>query len=263
MARVAGLLAADGPGSTAAPKARERVEDHALGWYQERWSRPASRSDGPRSAPREAHLARLKNARPAEHRAPVGRAMPASPRVRRAGAAAWCDVRDVALRRAGRAACGYFGLADLFGVSSTALPPRRRADAERLPAASRAEPPYRPPAPTPCRVGRRAPRDPRTGRLEVTPRVEFRRPAADPHPELPRPADGDGLPARAETDVAPRRSCCEVGAGRVAYLPPGTSTASVWEVLAVDHGRLLGELLYGGSTRGPARRGRGPGVLEA
>src|SRR4051794_906978 len=76
-------------------------------------------------------------------------------------------------------------------------PPRRRADAERLPAA-RGRPPPRPQAPAPGRPGRRAPGHPRDLAARCHAQDRVYPPTADAHPELPRPADGDGLSSRPE-----------------------------------------------------------------
>ena len=146
-----------------------------------------------------------------------------------------------------------FGLADLFGVSF-----RRRADGPMRNAYLRLE--------ADPRTGRRHPLlaglddAPRvihgTWRLEVTPTDRVRGPAADAHPELPRPADGDGLSARPEDRH--RRGVPARGRRR-----PG-------RLLPLGHRpRLLGgpgrrprpaarERRAVGDGRGAAGRGRGP-----
>ena len=185
-------------------------------------SRPASRSRwSTTGSSTQAHLAPVQDAHPAEHRRPVGRAMPAAPRVRRAGRRAGGDLRDVALRRVGRAAGGLRPGRPVRGLVPA---PRRRADAERLPAA-RGRPPHRPPAPAARRPRRRAPDHPRDLPARRHARARVRRPAADAHPELPRPADGDGLPARPE-DRRRRGRTCARSARAGSSTSPGTSTAS-------------------------------------
>ena len=62
--------------------------------------------DGARPAARRGAPGAVQDADPAEHRRALGRAVPAAPRVRRARRRPRGDVRDVALRRVGRAAHG-------------------------------------------------------------------------------------------------------------------------------------------------------------
>src|SRR5262249_21032392 len=127
-----------------------------------------------------------------------------------------------------------FGLADLLGVSF-----RRRADGPMRNAYLRLE--------ADPRTGRRHPlldgldEAPRiihgTWRLEVAPRVEF---AERPPPLTP---SSPALPMEMVYPRVPRTDVAEVylrqvGPGRVAYFPWDIDRA-FWEVLAVDHGRLL------------------------
>ena len=107
------------------PRAKEKVEDHALGWYQALDRGPDPVRDGPRPAPRRGPPGAAQDAHPAEHRRPVGRAMPAAPRVRRARRRARGDLRDVALRRAGRASGGLRPGGPVRGLVPTAAPTGR------------------------------------------------------------------------------------------------------------------------------------------
>ena len=119
--------------------------------------------DGPRPAARRRPSGPVQDAHPAEHRRPVGRAVPAAPRVRRPGRQSRGDLRDVALRRVGRAT---ERLRPGGPVRRLLSRPRPRADAERVPAA-RGRPPHGPAASDPGGPGRRAadhPRDLPAGR---------------------------------------------------------------------------------------------------
>ena len=105
LARVGpGLLAADRLVLRRRRRRRQKVEDHALGWYQALIEARIPFEMVHDRLLDAAHLAPVQDAHPAEHRRAVGRAVPAAPRVRRARRRARGDVRDVALRRVGRAA---------------------------------------------------------------------------------------------------------------------------------------------------------------
>ena len=151
-----------------------------------------------------------------------------------------------------------FGLADLFGVSFRR--PGRGADAERLPAA-RATTPHRPAHPL-------------LAGLEDAPRIihgdlagwtshrgRVPEPAADADPELPGPADGDGLPARPEDRRRRGVPRARSAPGRVVYFPWDIDRI-FWEVLAVDHGRCSATPCAWATRRGAAGRVTGPGVLD-
>jgi hypothetical protein len=238
------------------PRARERVEDHALGWYQALVEARIPFEMVHDRLLDEAHLARLKtlilpniaalsDEQCRQLRAFVGRG---------GGLVATyetslCDERGV--RRTD------FGLADLFGVSF-----RRRADGPMRNAYLQLE--------ADRRTGRRHPLlaglddAPRmihgTWRLEVAPRVEFGdRPLTliPSYPDLPMEMV---YPRAPRTDVA-EAYLREVGPGRVAYFPWDIDRA-FWEVLAVDHGRLLANAVRWATAEGPPVEVEGPGMLD-
>ena len=86
------------------------------------------------------------------------------------------------------------------------------------------------------------------------------RPAADAHPELSRPADGKGLPARPE-DRHRRGVPARDRPGRVVYFPWDIDRI-FWEVLAVDHGILLRNAVRWATNEEPPVQVTGPGVLD-
>jgi hypothetical protein len=150
-----------------------------------------------------------------------------------------------------------FGLAELFGVSF-----RRRAEGPMRNAylGLEADP----------RTGRRHPLldglddAPRiihgTWRLDVTPRVDFEaRPLTliPSYPDLPMEMV---YPRVARTDVA-EVYLRELGPGRVVYFPWNIDRV-FWEVLAVDHGRLLGNAVRWATAEDPPVEVEGPGVLD-
>ena len=111
------------------PRAREKVEDHALGWYQALVeARIPFEMVHDRLLDAE-HLRRVQDADPAEHRRALGRAMPAAPRVRRARRRAWWRRTRRRCTTSGANRRQDFGLADLFGVSfrGTARGPMRNS----------------------------------------------------------------------------------------------------------------------------------------
>ena len=184
--------------------------------------------------------------------------MPAAPRVRRAGRRARGDLRDVALRRVGRAARRTSAWRTCSGSRSAA-----RADGPMQNAYLRLE--------DDPRTGRRHPLlaglddAPRiihgTWRLDVTPSGRVRRPAADAHPELSRPADGEGLPARPEDRH--RRGVPARGRARAASsISPGTSTASSGRSWASTTACCSRNAVRWATDEEPPVEVKGPGVLD-
>ena len=104
-ARRAGLLAADRPGSTAGARTA-KVEDHTLGLYQALVEARIPFEMVHDRLLDDAASRAVQDARPAQYRRAVRRAVRAAPRIRRARRQPRGDVRDVAVRRVGRAAEG-------------------------------------------------------------------------------------------------------------------------------------------------------------
>ena len=96
-----------------------------------------------------------------------------------------------------------------------------------------------------------------TYRLDVTPNREFPHPPLTLDPELSRPADGEGLPARRRRPTSPRCTCARSARGRVVYFPWDIDRI-FWEVLAVDHGILLRNAVRWATNEEPPVRGHGP-----
>jgi hypothetical protein len=238
------------------PRARERVEDHALGWYQALIEARIPFEMVHDRLLDESHLARLKTlilpniAALSDEQCRQLRAF-----VERGGGlvatyeTSLCDERGH--RRTD------FGLADLFGVSF-----RRRDDGPMRNAYLQLE--------VDRRTGRRHPLlagledAPRvihgTWRLEVTPRVEFAdRPLTliPSYPDLPMEMVYPRVP---KTDIA-EAYLREVGAGRVVYFPWDIDRV-FWEVLAVDHGTLLRNAVRWATAEEPPVEVEGPGVLD-
>ena len=99
-----------------------------------------------------------------------------------------------------------------------------------------------------------------TRRLDVTPRVEFAdRPLTliPSYPDLPMEMVYPRVP---KTDVA-EVFLRDVGMGRVAYFPWDIDRV-FWEVLAVDHGLLLGNAVRWATAEELPVEVKGPGVLD-
>jgi hypothetical protein len=238
------------------PKAREKVEDHALGWYQALIeARIPFEMVHDRLLDAE-HLARLKTlvlpniAALSDEQCRQLRAF-----VERGGGlvatfeTSLCDERGV-----GRP---DFGLADLFGVSF-----RRRTDGPIHNAYLRLE--------TDPRTGLRHPLldglddAPRiihgTWRLEVVPRVPFSHlplTLIPSYPDLPMEMVYPRVPRTEVGEVYPR----EVGSGRVVYFPWDIDRI-FWEVLGVDHGALLRNAVRWATAEAPPVDVEGAGVLD-
>jgi len=150
-----------------------------------------------------------------------------------------------------------FGLADLFGVTSRGRTegPMRNAYL-RL----RDDP----------KTGRRHPiledleEAPRiihgTMRLDVTPRREFPHPPLTLIPSYPDLPMEKVYPRIPDTDVA-QVYLREIGPARVVYFPWDIDRI-FWEVLNVDHGILLRNAVLWATNEEPPVRVRGPGVLD-
>jgi hypothetical protein len=238
------------------PEARRRVEDHALGWYQ---ALIESRIPFEMVHDRlldEAHLSRLKTlilpniAALSDAQCRQLRAF-----VERGGGLVATYETSLRDERGGRRS--DFGLADLFGVSF-----RRRAEGPMRNAYLNLE--------ADPRTGRRHPLlaglDDATRvihgtwRLDVTPRVEFAdRPLTlvPSYPDLPMEMVYPRVPKTEVAEVYLR----EVGPGRVVYFPWDIDRI-FWEVLAVDHGRLLGNAVRWATAEAPPVEVEGPGVLD-
>src|SRR6185312_16927809 len=97
-------------------------------------------------------------------------------------------------------------------------------------------------------------------RVEVTPRASF---AESPltlipsYPDLPMEKVYPRVP---RTDVA-EVHLSEVGRGRIVYFPWDIDRI-FWEVLAVDHGILLGNAVRWATDEPPSVEVNGPGVLD-
>jgi hypothetical protein len=238
------------------PRAKARVEDHALGWYQALVEARIPFEMVHDRLLDEAHLARLRTlilpniAALSDEQCRQLRAF-----VERGGGLVATYETSLCDERGGRR--GDFGLAELFGVSF-----RRRDDGPMRNSYLRLE--------ADPRTGRRHPLlaglddAPRvihgTWRLEVTPRAEF---ASRPltlipsYPDLPMEMVYPRVP---RTDVA-EVYLREVGAGRVVYFPWDIDRV-FWEVLGVDHGLLLGNAVRWATAEELPVEVKGPGVLD-
>jgi hypothetical protein len=238
------------------PKAKERVEGHALGWYQALIEARIPFEMVHDLLLDEDHLAQLKTlilpniAALSDSQCRQLRAF-----VERGGGlvatyeTSLCDERG--RRRPD------FGLAELFGVSF-----RKRADGPMRNAYLKLE--------ADPRTGRRHPLlaglddVPRvihgTWRLEVTPRGESgSRPLTliPSYPDLPMEMVYPRVPKTEIAEAYPR----ELGAGRVVYFPWDIDRI-FWEVLGVDHGLLLANAVRWATAEEPPVEVKGPGVLD-
>jgi hypothetical protein len=238
------------------PRAREKVEDHALGWYQALIEARIPFEMVHDRLLDEAHLARLKtlilpniaalsDEQCRQLRAFVGRG---------GGLVA---TYETSLHDEWGARRKDFGLAELFGVSF-----RRRADGPMRNAYLRLE--------GDPRTGKRHPildgleGAPRiihgTYRLEVTPGRAFPHPPLTLIPSYPDLPMEKVYPRVPKTDVAEVYPG-EVGPGRVVYFPWDIDRV-FWEVLAADHGLLLRNAVRWATDEEPPVRVTGPGVLD-
>jgi hypothetical protein len=99
-----------------------------------------------------------------------------------------------------------------------------------------------------------------TWRLDVTPKVVFQdRPLMliPSYPDLPMEMVYPRVPKTKIAEAYPR----EVGAGRVIYFPWDIDRV-FWEVLAVDHGLILGNAVRWATAEEPPVEVKGPGVLD-
>jgi hypothetical protein len=238
------------------PKARETVEDHALGWYQ---ALVESRipfemvHDGLLDSE---HLARLKTLiLPNIAALSDGQCRQLREFVARGGGLVATFETSLDNERGEHRA--DFGLADLFGVSF-----RRRAEGPMRNAYLRLE--------ADPRTGRRHPLldglddAPRvihgTWRLDVTPTSEF---ADRPLTLIPSYPD---LPMEMVYPRVPRTEIAEVylrgfGPGRVVYFPWDIDRV-FWEVLGVDHRLLLRNAVRWATAEEPPVAVIGPGLLD-
>jgi Hypothetical glycosyl hydrolase 6/Beta-galactosidase trimerisation domain/TAT (twin-arginine translocation) pathway signal sequence len=238
------------------PMAKERVEDHALGWYQALIEARVPFEMVHDRLLDEAHLARLKTLiLPNTAALSDGQCRQIREFVERGGGLVATYETSLCDEWGGRRA--DFGLAELFGVSfrQRAAGPMRNAYLTL-----EADP----------RTGRRHPLlaglddAPRiihgTWRLDVTPRVEFsERPLTliPSYPDLPMEMVYPRVPKTAVAEAYLR----EVGRGRVVYFPWDIDRV-FWEVLAVDHGLLLGNAVRWATAEEPPVEVEGPGVLD-
>jgi hypothetical protein len=256
LARVALVYSQQSAWFYGGPRAREKVEDHALGWYQALVEARIPFEMVHDRLLDTAHLDRFRTlilpniAALSDEQCRQLRAF-----VDRGGSLV--ATFETSLYNEWGARRGDFGLADLFGVSFL----------------GRIEGPMR-------NAYLRLEDDPRTGRrhpilaglddapriihgiyrLDVKPRLEFtHRPLTliPSYPDLPMEKVYPRVP---KTDVA-ELYLRQVGQGRVVYFPWDIDRI-FWEVLAVDHGILLSNSVQWATDEEPPVRVTGRGVLD-
>jgi hypothetical protein len=99
-----------------------------------------------------------------------------------------------------------------------------------------------------------------TSRLELTPRRAFPHPPLTLIPSYPDLPMEMVYPRVVRTEV-PEVYLSEIGAGRVVYFPWDIDRV-FWEVLAVDHGLLLRNAVRWATHEDPPAEVKGPGVLD-
>jgi hypothetical protein len=238
------------------PRARETVEDHALGWYQALVEARIPFEMVHDRLLDAGHLARLKTLiLPNIAALSDGQCRQLREFVGRGGGLVATYETSLYDERGERRA--DFGLADLFGVAF-----RRRAPGPMRNAYLRLEA-------DPC-TGRRHPLldglddAPRiihgNWRLDVTPKAEFPdRPLTliPSYPDLPMEKVYPRVPSTDIAEVYLR----ELGPGRVVYFPWDIDRI-FWEILAVDHGILLRNAVRWATAETPPVEVVGPGVLD-
>jgi hypothetical protein len=238
------------------PRARQKVEDHALGWYQALIEAripfemvhdrllDADHADRFKTLILP-NIAALSDEQCRQIRAFVDRGGSLVATYETSLYDQWGARRD------------DFGLADLFGVSS-----RGRIEGPMRNSYLRLE--------DNPRTGRRHPilegleDAPRiihgTYRLEVTPRREFPLQPLTHIPSYPDLPMEKVYPRVPKTEIA-EVYLSELGPGRVVYFPWDIDRV-FWEVLAVDHGILLRNTVRWATDEEPPVRVTGPGVLD-
>ena len=96
-------------------------------------------------------------------------------------------------------------------------------------------------------------------RLEVTPKMDFPSPVTliPSYPDLPMEHVYPRVP---ETDTR-ELYLREIGKSRIAYFPWDIDR-SFWEIMNVDHGRLLGNVIRWAMNEDPPVQVTGPGILD-
>ena len=85
--------------------------------------------------------------------------------------------------------------------------------------------------------------------------------AADADPDVSGPADGGRLPARRRTPTRASSTCATSARSRVVYIPWDIDR-TFWDVMCVDHGRLLRNAVAWAANEPPPVEVDGPGLLD-